>query len=1243
LIQILLQSLFRLGRQLRLVPWLLVLVPAALLFTANTDLGRRLLSWGILELTSGRVVLQGLSGALPWAPRLQRLELRDQEGAWLVVEEAALDLRLRSLARAEIDVASSTARTLTLHRLPAASGDGVSWAPPPLRIRLGRVAIEEVHLVPAFPDAPWLSVEGEATLGGSRPLEARLEVRAPGRPDRYRLDLQTAPEGHRLALSLAESPEGLLPALAGSLGWPLPARLADWRLDLQAAGPTAALALRASLEAGPLQAAAEGLIDLGSRSAAGLHLEAQVPSMNLSIPKERPIGWDALALTADLSGPWDAPRGAARVDAVGITSGALGLERLRVTARGDRQALAFEGELQGPMAPVDLPESARRVPLGILGAIALAEPARAFALVLDHPLLALTAEGLLGPPSATPDEVALAWTLDLPELGALSPGWTGSLQARGEIAGPWRTPALEADLDVRGGHARLGDGRLQGRVRALLAERRGTLDLGGDWAGQPLVLRLGAARSVSGDIRLAPIEGRWASLIAAGDLVLAPGAPLPRGELRLQLERLGDLAPWLGASGPREVAGLGGRLRARLELDGEAARIEARGEELALPGALRIQGLVLDGQASDPLGAGDTRGRLLLTGLSAGGTAGDLTLSVDGPLRDLALDAEAKLSTAAGPSRLALDSRLDAPARRLTLRRLEGRAADQALSLLEPAAIDLAQGVSVDRLRLGLGPGSLEIRGRLLPRLDLDFRVARLPLEPIAMVASDLPLAGTLDGEARLTGTPGSLTGPVHLKAQGVRLTRGAGRGLAPADVELSAQLGPTVTRIDASARAGADNRLGLRGTLGPGALDLRADGRVDLALLDPLLTALGRQAAGQATLDARIAGDPRAPRLDGTLRMSNGAIWDRAIGLALTEVNGRILLAGDTLRLDGVSARAGPGSLSLAGSIGVLAPAVPVDLRLVARDASPLQRDLLNVQGDGDLRLSGQALGRLDLAGAVQLSRVDIRLPERLPASVVTLEVREVGQRRAGSPDAPQRVPWRPDLGLDLLLSAPRGVSVQGRGVDAELGGEVRLRGTLEAPQVTGGFDLRRGEYDLVGQTLRFSRGRLGFEGAAGLDPTLDLEARMTVAGTTAILAVQGTTRAPRIDLRGEPEMPQDEVLSRLLFGVAGGRLSPWQATRVGLAAASLAGIEIADGDVLERIRRGLGLGRLGANATGGGILQGGRQLSERVYLGTRQGERAGERQGVLRIEATPSIRLEADVGPVGGTRAGAAFEIEY
>ena len=126
---------------------------------------------------------------------------------------------------------------------------------------------------------------------------------------------------------------------------------------------------------------------------------------------------------------------------------------------------------------------------------------------------------------------------------------------------------------------------------------------------------------------------------------------------------------------------------------------------------------------------------------------------------------------------------------------------------------------------------------------------------------------------------------------------------------------------------------------------------------------------------------------------------------------------------------------------------------------------------------------------------------------------------------------------------------------------------------------------------------------------------------------------------------MPQDEVLSRLLFGVAGGRLSPWQATRLGLAAASLAGTRGGEGGPLTRIGRGLGLGRLGlvADERGDAALEGGRDLTDRAYLGARQSSRTGEPQGVLRFEATPRIQLEADVGPVGGTRAGVAFEHEF
>ena len=81
--------------------------------------------------------------------------------------------------------------------------------------------------------------------------------------------------------------------------------------------------------------------------------------------------------------------------------------------------------------------------------------------------------------------------------------------------------------------------------------------------------------------------------------------------------------------------------------------------------------------------------------------------------------------------------------------------------------------------------------------------------------------------------------------------------------------------QIDTRTEVGPRANLHLRGRIAgglpftAGTLDLRADGRVELGLLDPLLTSGGRQLTGQARLDTAIVGTLAAPRLNGTLELS--------------------------------------------------------------------------------------------------------------------------------------------------------------------------------------------------------------------------------------------------------------------------------------------------------------------------------------------------------------------------------------
>ncbi len=1116
--------------------WFLFVLPmtlgVVLFLAANTETGRGLIVRGIEQASGGQVKLSGLGGVLPLAPRLAHLELRDADGTWLEIDDAALAVDGGQLLRGTLAIDTLSARTLVLRRLPVSQGAAAEPLQLPLPVQLRSLAIAALNLDAVLPGAPMLTVAGSGSLRGVQDGEASLLLGTPDPDDGYHLDIARLHGNYRLALAIAEAPGGLLVGFASKAGLQLPTQLGAWRADVTAEGPQQALSFNATLDAEPLRVSAEGVLDLGGAAEGRLQLDAT----------------GELALT-EAPGPIPA--------------------------------------LLGATAPFSL--SVHRA--GDVWRVASAR--------IDGAGLKASVQG-----GAGRDAVDLTWTLDLSDLGLLAAGWSGQAQANGLAIGRPGAPDLSADLEIAAGLTGRGSGRLRGRLSARPAEPVGSLDLTGDWAGQPVAIALKAGRSVSGDLNLLLRDSRWASATASGSLRLRSGASLPQGEVRLRIENLTDLGPLLSLTAVApSVTDLAGRLSARVSLTEQGvALIEAAGNGLTLPGAIQIETLLLDAQMTEPLGAAATNATLRVGGLLVGAITGDLSLTARGTA----------------------------------------------------AALSLA----VDRLRLGLGQqqGMMDITGRLTPVLDLDVSVAGLSLGLARQMGTELPLTGKLDAQARLTGAPTAPIGTIRLQGRGLRLTEGTGRGIPPVELDASANLSASATELDATAETGTGTRLRLLGRISgrpfkPGTLALRADGRVDLALLDPLLAGGGRQVSGQAILATAITGTFAAPRLDGSLRLSQAALHDRTLGLALTDIDGTLALAGDTLRVEQFSGRAGAGSVALSGSVGLLVPGLPpglpVDLRLVARNARPIQSDQLEIKGDADLRLLGSATERPTLSGKLLFSRVDIRLPERLPAGIVSLQVRERGQRRSGNPASTSSAAvWQPELGLDLLVSAPRAVQVQGRGVDAELGGDLRVRGTLADPAIDGGLDLVRGQYQLVGQTLRFTSGRLGFDGAAGLDPTLDLEARVTVAGSTAILSVLGTAGAPRIALRGEPEMPQDEVLSRLLFGVAGGRLSPLQATRLGLAAASISGIGDVGGlGVLERARTGLRLDRLsiGTDERGDASLEGGRNITERIYLGARQGVRTGEPQGVARIEVTPRIRLEADVGVTGGTRAGAAYEREY
>ncbi len=642
---------------------------------------------------------------------------------------------------------------------------------------------------------------------------------------------------------------------------------------------------------------------------------------------------------------------------------------------------------------------------------------------------------------------------------------------------------------------------------------------------------------------------------------------------------------------------------------------------------------------------------LAAEGIDAAGVKGSAKVDVSGPRAALAVRTTAALQVSGTDAQITGAAVVDAPAKTVQLNTLQVAARGETLRLLAPARVRLADEVSVDRLRLGVRDAVLDVAGRLSPTLDATATL-RAPADLARLASPELAADGTIAFDARLTGTPAQPGGTVKLTASGVRLRSGPGRAIPAANLTATAQLAGGAARIDSRLSAGPSLQLAVAGQapLGAGALDLRATGTLDLVLLDPVLTAAGRRARGRVALDATVAGTAAAPRIGGTAQLSKGEVQDFAQGLRITDIAASLRADGDTVRIASFTGRAGPGTVAASGSVGVLAPGLPVDLTLTMRNARPLASDQLSADLDADLTVKGQAAGALQAAGRIGIKRAEISIPERLPASIAVLDVRRPGDKPPAPPAAGSAI------GLDLTINAPRAIFVRGRGLDSELAGELRVKGKSTAPQVSGGFDMRRGTISVAGTTLTFTRGKVGFDGTGvtgKIDPTLDFAADSTTGSVTATLGITGYASTPKINLTSVPELPQDEVLAYLLFKRSAKDLGPFQLAEIAASVASLTGVGGGASNPLESIRKGLGLDRLsvdGGSSSGSGTsstapsVEAGRYVRPGVYVGAKQGTTGNQTQATVQIDLYKGLKAQTEVGTgQGGNSVGLTYQFEY
>ncbi|NNE79838.1 MAG: hypothetical protein HKN18_06145 [Silicimonas sp.] len=1197
------------------------------------------------------VVIDGFEGALSGRATMDSLTISDGDGVWLTVTDAVLDWNRGALLRGQVEVAEITAAEVLLPRGPLASDDtaptpeasGFNLPELPVSINIAKLAADRV-----FVGEPIIGAEIEASVTGAINLAdgegtAQLDiVRLDGRGN-FALDGTYSNTSTNLALDLSvtEEPDGVLANLLD-----LPDRPS---VDFQITGDAPLDEFAASV-----RLATDGSERLAGEITTTKSTDGRRYTTDISgdiapvfAPDYRPFFGEQIDLDADILLQSD---------------GELTIDRLSLQSR----VLALDGS--GRIGTDGLPRNFR-----LLGKIAAVD-GQPVTLPLPGEVTQVDRIDLsLGFDAETGDD----WTGRFEIAHLVRPDFSArslTLEGAGQIV-TQGTKQITANLDFEAASPEFGAPKV---AEALGDDIKGTARI--DWIdGQPLRLQS------------LMLEGGPTTLTGTAEVAFSDEGPSLTGGVNASI---GDLTPYSALADRR----LGGAVDVDVTFDAAplagtfdiAAKGEGRDISLDDPRA----DAVLKGVSSldfhvrrDATGINAVLSRLESQEASLTGNA---TLTSGGSefgLRGLISDASLLLDGLTGPIRLdlngqeddgrnwSIDANLAGTEATITANgRLSGVYAIPRFAGRATAEVpDLAKLSEIADQPLG-GAIKVTLEGQTDAEFD-DFDLA-VDVEGTGLStgSSDLNtlLAGDLTARLRALGSAKSAqisdlsvnTGAMTATAQG-RIAQGASR------IELAARLrnladfaagfpgplavmgtieetGQSTMNIALQAEGPGGSRTSVQGTAQSdfSTAELDLNGQAPLALANRFI--VPNTIAGRSDFDLRLSGPIALSSLSGRISAPGARITAPEPGIALNDVDIAVDLSGGRAELAIDGAVQDGGRFSLAGPLSLTAP-YPAQLALTLRQAALSDPRLFQTDVSGTITVDGPLDQGARIAGNLTLGETEVRIPSSglgganaIPEIVHLNEPPPVRgtRRRAGLIGQSNGAGGGPAFPLDLTISAPNRIFVRGRGLDSEFGGALRLAGTTADVVPEGGFELIRGRLDILGRRLELDRARITMQGS--FDPWIDLRASTQADEYLVIVSVIGPAGNPDITFSSDPDLPQEEVLARLIFGRGLETLSPLQAARLALAVRTLAG-RGGEG-VVGKIRSGTGLADLDVTTSedGNTAVRAGAYLSENVYTDVTI-DSAGETRLNLNLDLSPSVTVKGGVGNDGDTSIGIFFERDY
>lgn len=574
--------------------------------------------------------------------------------------------------------------------------------------------------------------------------------------------------------------------------------------------------------------------------------------------------------------------------------------------------------------------------------------------------------------------------------------------------------------------------------------------------------------------------------------------------------------------------------------------------------------------------------------------------------------------------------------------------------LVKPASITMRDGhVDVGTIAIAVAGGNITVKGTAGPeKLNIGAGITALPADIADVFVPDLQVSGTINGQVTVTGTQSA---PIaNIQAVWSEATAAPLREahLPKVRVSLDGQLKGKSVKAAVGITGPGGLKLSARSTLSSSSsskLSGTIEGSLPLELANAMLAERATRVSGAAQIAARLGGSVQKPQVNGTVTIAGASADDPSTGFKFSRIDAGIRFSEKRADITNAKlASAKGGHLTLSGHIIYANPATPnVNIRA---DLSALRfddRQMMTGELNGHAEITAPD-GRTKASGQIQLSRLDVIVPNSMPQSITDLDIEHVNApphvhaSQKGKPKSQPSSSAGSGMDIAIKVKAPQRIFVKGRGLDVQLGGTLHINGLSTGPYANGAFTMERGRLAILGRQLDFKRGKIAFYN--GLEPHLDMEAQGPAGDVTVIVKVTGLASNPKFAFSSSPQLPEDEVVARLLFNKDLAGLSPMQLAQLASEVDKIGGLSSGP-SIVDKMKASVGIDVLdvGTDDQGGATVSAGSYISEDTYVGVRQGTSSSSSRVVIDHNLTKNLKARGETGADGNSKLGLGFEWDY